>query len=223
MRKNNTIIQLVAIITVGMMIQSGACKKDDSLDNPIIGTPGQANGIIFFDKGMYSDGWRYMEIMPFDVGTTPNAVSWGCHNVLLSGCGGEDIGTGLQNTQEILQGQIANSCGSSGTPDQNAALLCDNYSFNGYSDWFLPSKKELDKALEMFKNKNIGSIGSTGSLYWTSTQVNIPLYNPSTGNDVLGEKAVSLRVFLEEDVFGYIGELQLSKGSGARIRPVRRY
>lgn len=222
MVKYNSIIRFASIVALGVVLQSGACKKDDSLDNPIIGTPGPANGIIFFDKGMYSDGWRYMEIAPFDINVS-SSISWGCSNILLNGCGGEEIGTGLQNTQEILQGQIDNACGSVGASVENAAVLCNNYSFNGYTDWFLPSKKELDKALEMFKNKNIGSIGPTGTFYWTSTQLNTPIYNSSTGQQIYGERAITLKVYPQEDIFGYIDVFTTNKGSYCRVRPVRRY
>jgi hypothetical protein len=219
MIKYNTIFRFIVLIMTGFVLQSGGCQKDDpSSDNPILGTPGPANGIIFFDKGMYTDGWRYMEIMPFNA-NTPNTAAWGCANILLNGCGGEDIGTGLQNTQDILQGQMTNSCGS----NSNAALFCDNYTISGYSDWFLPSKLELDKALELFKQKNIGSIGPAGTLYWTSTQVNTPIYNSGTGQNVYGQNAIALRLYPQQDIFGYIGEISYSKDNYANVRPVRRY
>jgi len=28
---------------------------------------GPAGGIIFYNKGYYSDGWRYMEVVPADM------------------------------------------------------------------------------------------------------------------------------------------------------------
>ena len=32
------------------------------------GVPGEAGGYVFYDKGRYSDGWRYMECAPENVG-----------------------------------------------------------------------------------------------------------------------------------------------------------
>jgi hypothetical protein len=32
------------------------------------GVPGQAGGYVFYDKGRYSDGWRYLECAPEDAG-----------------------------------------------------------------------------------------------------------------------------------------------------------
>jgi hypothetical protein len=32
------------------------------------GVPGQAGGYVFYDKGGYSDGWRYLECAPEDAG-----------------------------------------------------------------------------------------------------------------------------------------------------------
>ncbi|MDR2417897.1 MAG: DUF1566 domain-containing protein [Treponema sp.] len=37
------------------------------------GVPGLAGGYVFYDKGAYSDGWRYMECAPDNVGEN---VSW---------------------------------------------------------------------------------------------------------------------------------------------------
>ena len=36
-------------------------------DDYKVGDEGPAGGIIFYDKGEYSDGWRYLEAAPADV------------------------------------------------------------------------------------------------------------------------------------------------------------
>jgi len=65
---------------------------------------------------------------------TGAGVRWGCGNEI-NGADGEVVGTGAQNTMEILAG-----CSTSGI----AAKICDDLELNAYTDWFLPSKGELN-------------------------------------------------------------------------------
>ena len=89
----------------------------------------------------------------------------GCYQTNISGAEGIGIGTGSQNTIDILLG-----CPNPTT----AANLCANLTLGGYSDWFLPSKDELN---EMYLNigqgntLGLGNIGQFwGYLYWTSSE-----------------------------------------------------
>ncbi|MDD2636776.1 MAG: DUF1566 domain-containing protein, partial [Bacteroidales bacterium] len=86
-------------------------------------------------------------------------IEWGCEEVLLSGVFGSEIGAGTQNTSNILNG-----CSESGI----AALLCANYSNEGYDDWFLPSPDELAK---LYLNR-IEISGFSPNFYWSSRQTN---------------------------------------------------
>ena len=93
-----------------------------------------------------------------------SAVVWGCDGYAIVGADGTAIGTGNQNTIDIEAG-----CSSSGT----AADICANLTLGGYSDWFLPSKDELN---EMYLNLHLqglgGFIGGGKRLfYWSSSQV----------------------------------------------------
>lgn len=84
--------------------------------------------------------------------------TWGCIGALINGAYGEELGTGNQNTNDILAG-----CA---TPDI-AARECGDLVLNGYSDWYLPSRVELQI---LWENKN--ALGITGiKTYWSSTQV----------------------------------------------------
>lgn len=59
---------------------------------------GPAGGYIFYDKGYYSSGWRYLEAAPSDQSPKPE---WGCGGVLIPGADGIVVGTGEQNTNHI--------------------------------------------------------------------------------------------------------------------------
>ncbi|GMO31123.1 MAG: hypothetical protein Ta2B_12180 [Termitinemataceae bacterium] len=98
-----------------------------------VGDIGPAGGIIFYDKGNDSGGWRYLEAAKSDLD-----APWGPKNVLIGGTK-TALGTGKENTK-ILSAEF-NKLGLTGT----AAQLCDSYVQGGFTDWFMPSKDELEK------------------------------------------------------------------------------
>jgi len=115
-----------------------------------IGDQGPAGGIVFYDKGEYKDGWRYMEVAPNNLGR----YRWG-RDVRIEGTGVE-IGAGKKNT-EIIVARIQGK----------AAEKCKEYFLNGYRDWFLPSKDELYQVYKNLTEKRIGGIPELK--YWSSS------------------------------------------------------
>ena len=82
---------------------------------------------------------------------------WGCAGLSILTAQKTGIGFGNANTNAILR-----ACGTAGI----AARLCSAFSYDGYSDWALPAKDELE---QVFKNsKIIGGINL--DLYWTSSE-----------------------------------------------------
>jgi len=99
-------------------------------------------------------------------------AEWGCFGVKLPGAEGETVGTGNQNSIDIVNG-----CSTPGI----AAKICTDLVLNGFSDWYLPSIHEI---IRICTNKTaIG--GFVGQRYWSSTQVDgnkaCHLYVPSCG------------------------------------------
>ncbi len=118
-----------------------------------IGDTGPAGGIVFYDKGSYSDGWRYLEAAPSD---HDSKVKWGGSGTEVGGTG-TDIGSGKSNTEKNV-----NQLGSG----NYAARLCYDFELSGYDDWFLPSKDELN---ELYTQKDTVG-GFTSGNYWSSSE-----------------------------------------------------
>jgi len=118
-----------------------------------IGDTGPAGGLIFYDKGNSSGGWRYLEAAPADIGE----VVWQSSYTDVTGTK-EGIGSGKENTQLAIR----DLC--------RPAMICDQYSYGEYDDWFLPSMDELNLMyinLKMIRNTGNFSDG----WYWSSTQM----------------------------------------------------
>jgi hypothetical protein len=133
-----------------------------SKDEYAAGDIGPAGGYIFYvNPNHAADGWRYLEAAPLDQSM---GARWGCFRRAITGARGTAIGTGRQNTQEMLA-----ACDEPAT----AAALCATYRLNGVGGWFLPSRDEL---AALYRNLTaagvafpIGAAPDNVS-YWTSSQ-----------------------------------------------------
>lgn len=90
-------------------------------------------------------------------GDQSTGAEWGCFGTNIPGAEGTALGTGDQNTIDITNG-----CSETGI----AAKICNELVLGGYSDWYLPSKDELNK---LFLNK-VAIGGFTSSHYWSSSE-----------------------------------------------------
>lgn len=71
------------------------------------------------------------------------------------------VGTGAGNTAAI----VAAAGDNGGTP--YAAKICDDLELNGYDDWYLPSRDELDL---MYRNLHVPGLLRFNAIYWSSTE-----------------------------------------------------
>ena len=111
--------------------------------------------MVFYDKGRYSDGWRYLEAAPTDQSsdaTWATTSSWARGTATV-------IGSGKPNTDLIVSKQGEGNY---------AAAQCRNLALGGYDDWFLPSKDELNQMYVNLKQQNRGGFAS--EMYWTSSE-----------------------------------------------------
>jgi len=133
-----------------------------TVQNPI--KFGQGGGIIFYDKGEYTNGWQYLEAAP---ASYEFRAEWGLEGVA---CPTTTTSTrdGKANTETIIQLLNANN------ETEKAAQLCASLTINGLSDWYLPSIGELQVLSKYNMNAdNIGGFNMGGAetygYYWSSS------------------------------------------------------
>jgi hypothetical protein len=107
----------------------------------------------------------------------------------LTGAQSLKLGAGINNTNRI--------CKVLGFPqseaDNYAALECAEFQEDGYNDWYLPSKDELN---ELYLHKDVIG-GFLPFAYWSSTEGNVSqawFQNFGNGTQVLAEKLASYSV-----------------------------
>jgi hypothetical protein len=150
-----------------------------------IGDVGPAGGIVFYITGRGAYG---LEAAPADQ-SSGSGAAW-CGYTVWTGADGTAVGTGAQNTALILAG-----CSTSGI----AAKIAHDYTLNGYTDWFLPSKDELNL---LYQQKDVVG-GFAHAYYWSSTEYN---------SDYAG---------VQDFVYGY--QLGNYTGIPLRVRAVRAF
>jgi hypothetical protein len=112
-----------------------------------IGDAGPAGGIVFYitDGGLHG-----LEAQTVDQATT----KWGCYGLLIHGANGTVVGTGEQNTVDVVV-----ECGETSAASLTVA---------GGMGWYLPSKDELNLLYAQKVSGVVGGFASDG--YWSSSQ-----------------------------------------------------
>jgi len=133
-----------------------------------LGDTGPAGGLVFYDKGNNVGGWRYLEAAPADLGPTDYIENPGSFPPNLYQLWertyereGRAVGRGTYNSEYLMT--IAQARGGFTW----AVRLCDNYEANGFTDWFLPSRDELNF---IYGNLYLQGKGNfRPEQYWSST------------------------------------------------------
>jgi hypothetical protein len=152
---------------VNNIVGTGNITLSPTISSYEIGDTGPAGGKIFITPSTSGNTTgKYFEVAPIAgevirkwATDTDPGIGLGNAATTVVGADGTDIGTGQQNTADIVA-QIGNVAATS------AAVYCDEYSYGGFSDWFLPSKDELN---ELYVQRNVVG-GLQVSYYSTSSE-----------------------------------------------------
>ena len=156
-RTGLAVILLVAISCTKEPLQSPLAGNNQTKDNDAMKTKGHhigeryGGGVIFWIKAKGQHGLIADSI---DLGQ----AAWYNGTFVITKATGTGIGTGTANTKKIIRSQ-----GSVGT---YAALLCAKSTRSGYTDWFLPSKDELNELYE--RKTQVGIF--INDYYWSSSE-----------------------------------------------------
>ena len=110
-------------------------------------------GIIFFIDATQQHG---LIAALNDQGT---GIAWSNGSSIVTNATATANGTGASNTRKIVRAQ-----GKTGT---YAALLCSRFKNDGFTDWYLPSRDELNLLYQ--QRAVVGGLSATN--YWSSSEV----------------------------------------------------
>ncbi len=149
----------IAVLITVLTTFTVSCKKESQ--QTLIHNIGDfyQGGIVFYldDTGEHG--------LVCAVSDQSYGAEWGCLPTLVTSAKGISIGTGDQNTLDII-----GTC----TSGDIAAAICNNLTLNDYGDWFLPSKDELNAIHQNLDVINSASKANGGEMiqrtnYWTSS------------------------------------------------------
>jgi hypothetical protein len=151
--KKTSLVLFALFVCAGLFAQQKKTYK--------VGDTGPAGGIVFYDKGNVTDGWRYLEAAP---AASVLSAEWGAFEQNVAGTSAA-VGAGKRNT-EIIVARL-DTLGES----RRAAQVCSGLDIKEFTDWFLPSKDELNLMYKNLKRRGLGNFDN--NWYWSSSQANV--------------------------------------------------
>lgn len=112
----------------------------------------QQGGLVFYLDGTNEHGLVCATI------DQSSSAKWGCYGTNLLAA---DVALGAGESNTLI---IVTNCTTSGI----AAKLCFDLALNGYNDWFLPSKDELNLMYTNLKLQGKGNFSN--GFYWSSSE-----------------------------------------------------
>lgn len=142
-------------------VDTSAAQSVEEVETPgdyQVGDTGPGGGIVFFDAGSVQPWGRYLE-----AGPQLDPTEW---------CG-EDWELDIPGTMTAIGSGAANTKLMVDACKAGAAASVSEFDGGGMTDWFLPSKDELNEVYEqrdIVGGFGIGNEGSSFDAYWSSTQ-----------------------------------------------------
>ena len=161
------LIAVLLLLVIGCDTGGGGSNPGGGGSNPAvtyaIGDTGPSGvGIVFYitDGGLHG-----LEVAPVDQRISQVWIEGGSTQKTENGNTSTAIGTGLANSNAIID-----QTGHTGS----AAQVCRSYNGGGLTDWYLPSKDELNAILDNLVDDgtgaNSGVGGFAGATYWSSSE-----------------------------------------------------
>jgi hypothetical protein len=166
-KKRSVILGILAAVSLLLTAGCDRVRSDggSTTNKPAVYSIGDTGpsggGIVFYitDGGVHG-----LEVAPQS--TEWKSKEWGVFGAPVGT--GTAIGTGKSNTASIVAVLNAH------TIFGRAAQLCDELSYNGYDDWYLPSKDELNAIWDNLVDDGTGSNNGVGGFYplgyWSSSE-----------------------------------------------------
>ena len=156
--------KLVTVLLLGFIPM--ACSGTNEYK---VGDRGPGGGtIVYVASESFACGYtmaslcKHLEVAPVGaIAMYPWSEDWNA-SIEVPGANGSAIGTGWQNTMDIV------AQGNS-DPTKSAAAYAEAYEFGGMTDWFLPSKDEL---YEIHEQRVVLS-ATQGINYWSSSDFDL--------------------------------------------------
>ena len=172
----------ILLIPLSLLFMSCSEEEDsvnnNSVNNNLDLSIGDVHegGVVFFleingDHGLVCD---------FSDLSSNGFIEWGPVTTLV-GVFNQNIGSGNQNTLDILS--FFSAINPDSLPSNTAAIMCDNHTAQGYSDWYLPSLDELN---QMYLHKETlqltnGFVAFKNDQYWSSSEADYTSVQGLTG------------------------------------------
>ncbi|WP_164682516.1 DUF1566 domain-containing protein [Cyclonatronum proteinivorum] len=128
-----------------------------------IGEIGPAGGIIFYYDENNRFPFTFLEAAPAGWGGLSDDIraEFPCYNQFLEATNYR-LGDGRANLQKLLD-----RCSQS---DNNIAKIVAELNIDGYADWFIPSRAELEIMLNTLYVSGQNKAGLSNEFYWSSTE-----------------------------------------------------
>jgi hypothetical protein len=159
---------LAGICFLFILVLISGCDKEEPEENAPKHYIGEFHdgGIIFY---LFTDSTEVEHGLIASLGDMSNSSSWGLYLTNVANC--ESFWDGKSNTSAIV---------AAGGLATDAAGLCDAYSNEGFSDWYLPAFDELSLLYEsdylitkiLDSDDQISTKGMSRGYYWSSTENN---------------------------------------------------